>query len=287
MKLSKITNKQQEVLGLLYRHRFLNRGQVQSFMGHTDKRRISAWLKDLREKHYVEWLYDPNDFAEKTKPAIHYLSINGVRWLKQQTYTDNSGEEQYLYPPDEVRKRYRESTRSRTYIDRCLLLADCCIAMEQRTGDDTNSLTYSYQTETDYLNPDSRHHFILESELIHPHLCYQKKEATDKGTTIRYYLLEVFDTNLPRYRMSKRLKGYIQYLEEEDYEWREQMKTKKLPFILIVCPRATDLIYAKRRTRGLLAKLWDDDERKAMCISFATVDKVKEHGSTATIWERA
>ncbi len=78
----------------------------------------------------------------------------------------------------------------------------------------------------------------------------------------------------------------MQYLEEEGYEWKRDSGAKKLPIILFVCPRTTDLIYAKRRTRGLLADIWDDD-RKAMHIRFATVEKLHELGSTAPIWEEA
>ena len=76
-----ITTKQEDILQLLYVYRFLDRKQRQLAMNHTDKRRVLAWLKDLREKHYVEWIYS-TDFAEKTKPAIYYLSLNGVRYLK-------------------------------------------------------------------------------------------------------------------------------------------------------------------------------------------------------------
>ena len=54
---------------------------IQKALNHKDKRRVQAWLKDLREKHYVEWIYS-TDFIEKTKPAIYYLGINGIRYLK-------------------------------------------------------------------------------------------------------------------------------------------------------------------------------------------------------------
>jgi len=253
-------------------------------MGHSDKRRIGAWLKDLREKQYIEWIYDPKDFAEKTKPAIYYIGINGVRWLK--TLENEDGTE-YRYLPDEVRKRYRESTRSRTYIDRCLLLADCCIEFETQTSNSNNSLTFTYQTEADYLDPDSRYHFLLESELIHPHLCCMSRNAGDKGTTTKQYLIEVFDATLPRYRLSKRLKQCVQFLEEEDEEWKAEMKTNSLPIFLFVCPRTTDVIYAKRRARSLLADIWDDDERGDIFLRFATVDALKSKGCTAQIWERA
>ena len=83
MNLPKITTKQSDILKLLYTYRYLDRKQIQLAMNHTDKRRILAWLKDLREKHYVEWIYS-TDFAEKTKPAIYYLGLNGVRYLKTQ-----------------------------------------------------------------------------------------------------------------------------------------------------------------------------------------------------------
>jgi hypothetical protein len=88
--------------------------------GHTDKRRISAWVKDLREKQYIEWIYDPNDFIAKSQPAIYYLGSNGIRHFKQ---FDS-------YPTTELRKRYREQQRSQTFIDSSLAIADCCLGLE-------------------------------------------------------------------------------------------------------------------------------------------------------------
>jgi hypothetical protein len=90
-------------------------------LNHKDKKTINLWLRDLKEKQYFEWIYSTH-FAEKTKPAVYHIGLNGVRWLKQQMYIDEKvGSEYYLYPPDEVRKRYREADRSQAYIDRCLL----------------------------------------------------------------------------------------------------------------------------------------------------------------------
>ena len=66
MKPLKITNKQEEILWLLYTYRFLNRIQIQALMGHKGKRRIAEWLKDLRDKEYVHWIYSDH-FLEKTK----------------------------------------------------------------------------------------------------------------------------------------------------------------------------------------------------------------------------
>src|SRR5674476_145319 len=99
MKLPKTTTRQQAILSLLYKYRFLNRIQIQSLMGHKDYKTINVWLKDLRTNHYVEWIYS-TDFVEKTKPAIYYLGLNGIRLLAT---TER-------YPIEELRKRYRESS---------------------------------------------------------------------------------------------------------------------------------------------------------------------------------
>ena len=232
-------------------------------MGHNDYKTINVWLKDLRANHYVEWIYS-TDFAERTKPAIYYLGLNGIRLLK--TFDSHDLEE--------LRKRYRESSRSQTYIDRCLLLADCCITLEQaRVKGKTTESWYFYETEADYME-ESYYHFLTDSELIHPHLCYSKqKHEGANEITLHSYLLEVFDATLPRYRIKKRLSNYVEYLE--DGEWDGETDDDSPPIILLVCPRTTDLIYAKRRTRGLIANIWDRDEEDRPHIRFTTAEKLK------------
>lgn len=108
-------------------------------------------------------------------------------------------------------------------------------------------------------------------------------------TTLKSYLLEVFDPTLPRYRMKKRLSDYVKYLDDEDITWKEQTNTEKLPIVLFVCPRTTDLIYAKRRTRKLIADSWEwkDEDEKRPRIRFTTADKLKQHSLLSKIWEEA
>lgn len=293
--LAKITKKQQVILKLLYRFRFLNRIQIQALMGHKDPKTINLWLRDLRAKGYVEWIYSTH-FAEKTKPAIYYLGLNGVRYLRKLASLDEDGEQLPTYPPEELRKRYKEPTRSQTYIDRCTLVADCCITLERaniKNESEVKKLRFYYQTEADYLLERSYYHFILESELIHPSLIFCKDRLDKDGkeeTTLESYILEIFDPTLPRYRIKKRLGDYVKYLDEEDVTWKEQTDTEKLPIILFVCPRTTDLIYAKRRTRKLIADAWEwkDEDEKRPRIGFTTVEKLRQSGVfEGEIWEEA
>lgn len=277
MNLPKTTKKQQAILRLLYKYRFLNRIQIQTLMSHKDRKTINLWLRDLKEKQYIEWIYSTH-FAEKTKPAIYYLGLNGIRYLKT---LDNDN-----YSVEELRKRYREPSRSQTYIDRCLLLADCCISLDKQR---TDTSTYYYETEADYLG-DSYYHFLADSELIRPHLCFSKNEydyGVNEDVTIDSCLLEIFDATLPRYRMKKRLGNYVKYFDEEDSEWGNETDNDKLPIILLVCPRTTDLIYAKRRTRGLLAEEWEHDDEDRPHIRLTTIEKLKELGIFGDIWEKA
>ena len=280
MKLPKLTNKQQEIIKLLYRFRFLNRIQVQALMGHKDYKTINMWLKDLRQKQYIEWIYSTH-YAERTKPAIYYLGINGIRYLK----TLKSDDDSPAYPLEELRKRYRESFRSLTFIDRCQMLADCCLTLRQ---DSTEKKYYFYETEADYLRENSYYHFLGDSEFIHPQLSFslEKQTGKEESVTTRSFLLEIFDATLPRYRVKKRLSNYVEYLDSGDWECDT---VDELPIILLVCPRTSDLIYAKRRTRGLIANTWeyDDEGRKNIHIQFSTVEELKKHGVIGEIWEEA
>lgn len=282
MDLPKLTLKQREILSLLYRFRFLNRIQIQTFLKHKDYKTINLWLKDLREDHYIEWIYSTH-FAEKTKPAIYYLGINAIRHFKALGYDTT-----------ELRKRYREAERSQTYIDRCILLADCCLELDKARGEETNDVDYwceywhFYETEADYLR-DSYYNFLTESDL-RPSLCFSKEawEGFGDPYSTETYLLHAFDPTLPRYRMKKRLSDYVTYLDDEVDEWQEQTDTEKPPIVLFVCPRTSDLIYSKRRTRGLLADIWEHEDEERPQIRFTTVDKLKQFGLLAgEIWEEA
>ncbi|MFO0886656.1 MAG: replication-relaxation family protein [Candidatus Saccharimonadales bacterium] len=284
IQIPKITYKQRTILDLLYTHRFLTRIQLQTFLKHKDKKTINLWLKDLRDKEYINWIYNKDHFAEKTKPAIYYLGINGIRHMQNMDF----------HPSEEIHKRYREHERSQTFIDRCLLLADVCLELDnERNGTYYTTTCYYYETEADY-HSEMRYHFMSESELIRPDLCIAQSEDDtddsigDPDTTVASYLLEIFDPTLPRYRLRNKLKKYVQYLEEELDEWDEQTGEDPRPTILLVCATLTDLIYAKRRTKGLMAEIWEYDDEDRPHVRFTTAEKLRKNGLLAEeIWEKA
>ncbi len=278
LNIPKITYKQNQILDLLYTHRFLTRIQIQTILKHKDKKTINLWLKDLRAKDYIKWIYNKDHFAEKTKPAIYYLGINGIRRFGNLDF----------HPVEELRKRYREHERSQVFIDRCLAIADTCITLEQARDEESYPQTwFFYETVADYLS-DSCYHFLADNEYIHPNLCFGKLQYEwSEPETIESYLLEIFDATLPRYRLRNRLKQYVTYLDEELGEWEQETYGDPEPVILLVCATLTDLIYSKRRTRGLIADIWDYDDEDRPHIRFTTISKLRESGVLGEIWEGA
>src|SRR6266702_192693 len=185
-----ITPKQQAILKLIYRYRFLNRIQIQTLLNHKDKRRIISWLKDLRDKQYVDWHYNGTDFIAKSQPGIYYLSLNGIRYLRSRD----------IHPSEELRKRYKEPTRTQVFIERCLLITDCCIALQAKSN---HELKYGCVLPADYVDPNNAYNFLND---LKPHLCFLKQD--DDQTT--GYLLEVLDLLMPRYAIKKRIKDYVE-----------------------------------------------------------------------------
>lgn len=255
-----ITPKQQEILTLLYRYRFLNRTQIQQLLNHKDKRRILSWLKDLREKEYVDWHYDPNDFVAKTKPGIYFLALNGIRYLRQ------AG----TFPTEQLRKRYKETSRKQSYIEKCLLVADCCLSLKSNS---VRGVKYSHLVESDYIDPESDYNFLDE---LHPDIFFTKQD----GDTAKTYFLELFDINTPRYAVKKRLSEYAEYIIDE--EWRDYMQIDEPPIMLLAFESTAELLYSKRR---ILTLLDGDAEETSSSFRFSTYDKINQQGVDGVIWE--
>jgi hypothetical protein len=260
MTLPKITHRQQDLLKLLYRFRFLDRIQLQALMDHKNRRRVNEWLSDLRAKQYVEWIYS-TDFAEKTKPAVYFLGLNGVRFLKAQSE----------YPPTELRKRYREASRQSPFITSCLLLGDCAIDLRTNSEGDTR---YDFATLADFANPGSEVHLLGQ---ISCQLFVKKRQ----GDEMTQYLFDIFDSALPPYRVKSRIRKHLDFFKSG--EWEDKMKTP-FPILMFICADTSRLITAKRYTRWLLKK---DGYADLLDIRFAIAADVRRAGVTSGIWERA
>ena len=260
MTLPKLTHQQQEILRQQYKYRFLNSTQIQKFLNHKSKGKINIWLPYLVEKEYLNRIYDPSTFLGRTQPAVYFLGINGIRWLK----TQNG------YNPEVLQKLYRDKNRSDIFISTCQLLADICLDLKSQPN---NKLSFEWATENEYTNPKSPLYFSGILSELHPHLIFARK----KNNKTSYYFLEILTTKLPPYRVRKRIRTYLEFLTE--CEWIGHIKTA--PEILLVCETKELLIRCKRYTKKLLVEA----EEENVNICFAKETEVQKDGVTAEIWE--
>ena len=259
MTLPNITNKQQEILKLNLQFRYLNRIQIQKFLHHKDKKTINLWLKDLTSKDYLVRIYDSETFGKNTLPAVYYLSQNGIRFLKTQEGYDKKS----------LLKIYREKNRSETFILDSQLIAGICLDLKAKSN---NGISFDYATQSDYARPDSLYNFLSE---LTTQLVFTKQKKTNKS----YYLLEIINNTLPKYRVRKRIKDYVTFLSE--HSWIEHFKSA--PRILFICQTKELLIATKRFTKKFLV----DQDIENIHISFALEDEVRKHGVIAEVWEEA
>ena len=257
MTLPKITNKQIEILNLIYKHRFLNRIQIQQFLNHKDHRRINSWLKDLTEKEYIN-RKNSNSVISMT-PTIYYAGINAIRYYKSQ------GEDNANY----LKKLYRDNERSQSFINEQIFVADICLTLTAINY--KGEIKYSFVTAADCTsNPEYK---FMED--LSPQLIFTKKTKAES----KQYVLVLLDSASPKYMIKKKMKHYIEFFFTN--EWEENLG-QPFPTVLFSCETKALMIFAKRTTTKLLDDYQEPEDFEAW---FATRDDIQDNGINKNIWE--
>jgi hypothetical protein len=254
-----ITNKQQSIIILLHQFRFLNRIQIQALLKHKDHKTINLWLKDLTQKQYIERIYSTK-ITEINKPAIYYIILDGIRYLRTLSYLSA-----------ELKPFYRDKDRSEIFISKHILIADIWLDLQKRCDD---KIKYTAATASDMADPDYKYNFLSElgSDLIFT------KETKTRNTK-KYYLLEILEPTLPLYSIRKKIQNYIDFYFFNSWE---DNTDEDFPTILLICPDLSKLISVKRYARKLLSE-YDDIKLK---IQFEIHDEVKKDGITGFLESR-
>ena len=258
-----ITPTQQKIPRQIYCFRFLNRIQIQKLLKHKYHKRIIDWLNDLVEKEYLEKVPKDNTFEDRTKPTIYCIGINGIRFLK--TLEDCSEEI--------IKKLYKDKDRSKTFISDCQFLADIYLDLKSSIK---NNVSYEIITSSDFFSTESPFHFLTE---LNPNLIYKEIKKRNQRITSKYFLLEMFETTLPRYSMRKRVRTYFKLYFGN--QWEDNMD-KSFPTIKFILPTKADLINIKRTTQKIFDKNQNPDD---LHIQFTTMDEIKKSGVIKAIWE--
>lgn len=243
--LPNITEKQKEIMGLVYQFRFVNRKQIQRLLNHKDPKRINTWLKDLVDKRYLGRIYS-HKLLENTKPAIYYLHNNGIIWVKR-LLEEEFETLDFKY----FKKFYQDKHASLTFINHCITLCELYVPFkEYERGINVNKkkpkLEYSFETKTEMwikrqldLYPDEDFNEIKQ---YIPDLYIEKVNNPEDSTIqVSTFFLELFDPHMPRYAIKYRIRQYIKFREEGE-DWKLYSGTdNKFPVILLIFPHQQKL----------------------------------------------
>lgn len=264
--LPEITERQKEIMDLVYRFRFINRAQIQRLFNHKDARRINTWLKDLVEKKYLGRIYS-HKLLENTKPAIYYLQNNGIIWVryeKGEEYSADYGQLDMKY----LKKFYEDKNASQTFINHSTTLFEFYIQFKEyerkfndKKGKDI--LEYSFWTKTEKwiykkLHPFHNEDFDEIKGYI-PDLAFEKiKNPDEESIDSSTFFLELFDPKIPRYAIKYRVKQYIKFKEEGKWKYETGID-RKFPTILLIFPNQQKLNFLSGYIRDELERSYESE----------------------------
>lgn len=253
MKIEQITNKQLEILVLLYRFRFLNRTHVQQFLNHKNHSRITPWLKDLTDRQIINRIYSQT-IGDINKPAIYYLANKAKQILKDDERCR----------PEILNRIYREKHRSEAFRNHWLFMADMYFHFQLAAQ--KQNATSNFYTATDLTN-------IAYTPLPLPDAYITIKDF--RGT--KRYFLDVFNDNTPMFAIKRRILQYTNYYLAN--YWQDHNKYP-FPKILLICPS----VRIQKSLLRFIPQVLEDEEAE---ISFflGLKDNIQKDGLGQDTWE--
>ena len=226
--LPKNTKSQTEIIKDIYKFRFINTNQFQKFFNHKDSTMVKEWLKDLRDKGYIDTDYKRNDISENRNPAKYFLTPLGRRLLKGQKGFDI----------DFLERVYKEKGRSPVFKNHCSDIVDMYLFLKSQK------------------EPDEELKFFTESNLTKykyfPKTKFDAYVVLQKKKSIRRFLMHIFNASDPKWLPVQKLKDYIKYYDENT--WQENTVDSPFPTLLFVLPTESFKYEVFKEGRKVLQK---------------------------------
>jgi len=258
-----LTKQQERILSLIAQYRFLNRVQIQTLLGHKLPELVNIWLKDLTDKAYLGRIYSPA-IGERNKPSVYFIKLAGIQAIRRTA----------TYPPEHLRKLYREAERSMSFVSKCQFIADLCLGLRQKSlGHNEDFLLYEAFTASDLTLSTLEVLSGLQPDLV---LRRRKENQPDK-----YSVILILDPATTSAIIRSRLNGFLRLYRGGD--WESQFE-EPFPTLLVACPTTSMLIAAKRLSRYTLEKAGNPED---VLVRVATIGSIKDQGVTGKIWELA
>lgn len=248
-----LTNKQREILVLLYRFRFLSRIHIQTLLNHRHHSWILTWLNDLIKHNQVRRYYQ-KQFAGPS--AIYSLGIEGRKYLKHNPDLGN-------IELSALNRIWKEDTLTDRFKNHCLFLADMYVSLRSLAV--ASKATLNFYTKTDLYGM---------ARLISP--APDAYIAIEEQGGVKRYFLDLFD-DVPPIALRSRAKRYFDYYASN--EWQDNTD-KPFPEIILICPNER---LKKHLYLYIQQKLEEEPELK---FYLSTRDLVAKEGLQSNVLQR-
>lgn len=270
-----ITDKQMEILGLVFKFRFMNRYQIQSLLGHKDPRRVNGQLKDLVEKSYLGRIYS-HKLLENTKPAKYFLANNGITWARW-----NKGGNGNELETKQVKKFYSDKRASEIFINHCIII--CELYVQLKDCEKKLPWTYDFSTKTELWIQHQMDEDFKDIKDYLPDVHITKLPKAKDNETFQTFFLELFDAHAPSYFLRYKVNQYISLRGKEDL-WDIYSGSKlEYPTVLFILPDSQKLSRLAKYIREQLDKSGDEED---LVFQLTTIQKVNKEGiGNSDIWK--
>lgn len=250
-----ITNKQKQIIFLLYKFRFLTINQLLKLLNHKDPHRIKEWLTNLMDKKYITLANIVNK-KDVTKPYIYCMNTKAKHVLKENENCDD------IF----LGRLYKEKSLTEIFISHCLFIAEIYLFFLARK------------------TPNSKLHFFTQHELKEfdnfpeekpdAYIAVETEDGTDR------YFLELYDKyREPAFLPRNRIKEYITFCE--DAIWHDNSDNSPFPSILFVLAHDKRKKHIFHYGKALLEKTFED-----IALYLATMDAVRFSSKDVNIWQK-
>lgn len=195
------------ILHHIYRFRFVATSHLAQYPVPTTKTKINRRLKLLLDQRYIGRNYEPS-YHLSGRHATYYLEVKGLKTLK--SLPDSP------YSASVLRNMAKDKTASDRFINHWLEIFEINCLLKARYRDNIRVFTKSQLVPYNYFPrpaPDAYIRFTVDG-------------------TERQYILELIDGTQPIFAQLARIKKYLDYSEEGD--WEDATGTK-LPLVILVC----------------------------------------------------
>lgn len=278
-----ITKRQEQIVDLIFKFRFINRHQIQKLLNHKDPKRINAWLKDLVEKGYLGRIYS-HKLLENTKPAIYYLNNNGILFIKN-TKGGEFGNHEEL-EQKYIKKFYQDKNASEIFINHSIFICQLYIQLKEleKTKKD---LEYCMLTKTEMWIEkqieNEEEDFATIKEHI-PDLHIEKiTNPENENISSSVFFFTLFDVHVPRYAIRYKVDQYIKLHDEGNWKNAHAGLDDNFPVIFFIFSDQRKV----NSIRKYIQKQFDETflNVEGMVFMLTTQEEALKKGVAGNIWK--